>query len=277
MSLQPLSLCQAVACPHHQDLYLPFQVNMPTRQEILEGLRTLSEEVMESLRILFYMLFALTRAINPNENVTEAEVNPIYRLIEEVKSQRQKISELGNIIANNFLGPQNRSSGPSSPTPGESSDIWELMEEELNNNQGLEPAAMIGQQVQSSSLPMPPTTTTPMSFRPVEVPPAKIAGIPIAKTRAPTAAAAGASNPAVEPNHQLAHTQQTLISWGQKRNTWGKKHAGKCYQETYDFDQGYVRWVLARVGSLGEDIEDFGNYSLTRRRLEEASLNVNRA
>ena len=232
---------------------------------------------MESLRILFYMLFALTRAINPNENVSEAEVNPIYRLIEEVKSQRQKISELGNIITNNFLGPQNRSSGPSSPTPGESSDIWELMEEELNANQSLEPAAVIGPQVPSSSVPMPSTTMTPVSHRPMEVPPATIAGIPIAKPRASTATAAGTSHPAVEPNHQVALTQQTLINGGQKRITWGKKHAGKCYQETYDLDQGYVRWVLARLGSLGEEIEDFGNYSLTRRRLEEASLNVNRA
>ena len=223
--LQPPSLCQACCLSAPPGLEpMPFQVNMPTRQEILEGLRTLSEEVMESLRILFYMLFALTRAINPNEDVSEAEVNPIYRLIEEVKSQRQKISELGNIITNNFLGPQNRSSGPSSPTPGESSDIWDLMEEELNNNQGLEPAAVIGQQVPSSSLPMPSTTMTPMSLRPMEVPPAKIAGMPIAKTRALNCSRSwskqscrGAQSPS------CPHTQQTLDQLGPKANHMGQE------------------------------------------------------
>ena len=56
----------------HQALQVvatPFR--MPSRQEVLEGLRVLSEEVLECLRILFAMIFSMTRAIHPDEQVTE--------------------------------------------------------------------------------------------------------------------------------------------------------------------------------------------------------------
>jgi hypothetical protein len=36
---------------------------MPTRQEVLEGLRVLSEEILECLRFLFVMLFSMTKAV----------------------------------------------------------------------------------------------------------------------------------------------------------------------------------------------------------------------
>ena len=80
---------------------------MPNRQEVLDALRILSEEVIESLRILFYMLFTMTRAVQPEETravqpeegVTEAET-PINHLVAEVRSQKAKITELGRSYRN---------------------------------------------------------------------------------------------------------------------------------------------------------------------------------
>ena len=44
---------------------------MPNRQEVLDALRILSEEVLESLRVLFYMLFTMTRAVIHGRRVEE--------------------------------------------------------------------------------------------------------------------------------------------------------------------------------------------------------------
>jgi hypothetical protein len=55
--------------------------------------------------------------------------------------------------------------------------------------------------------------------------------------------------------------------------SWGRKHQGKTFEWTYNNDQGYVKWLLARKDSMTEDAEDFGNYSITRQRLESAALN----
>ena len=68
-------------------------------EEVLEGLRVLSEEVMESLRALFYMIFTLTKAVQPQQEMLEQDMTPIKLLINEVKSQRQKITELGEMIS----------------------------------------------------------------------------------------------------------------------------------------------------------------------------------
>jgi len=99
------------------------------RQEVLEGLRVLAEEIMQSLRILLTTLFSMTGAIHPEEEVGEAEMHPINQLIQEVKNQKNNIAELGNLISQQFLR------GATSPTnsAGQKSDAWEIFEmEELN-------------------------------------------------------------------------------------------------------------------------------------------------
>ena len=90
---------------------------MPNRQEVLDALRILSEEVLESLRVLFYMLFTMTRAVQPEEGVTEADMTPINHLLAEVCSQKAKITELGEIIQKRFLQSQSNSSGPTPSSP----------------------------------------------------------------------------------------------------------------------------------------------------------------
>jgi hypothetical protein len=78
------------------------------------------------------MIFSMTTAIQPEENVSEAYVAPINQLISEVKSQKEKIAELGNIISSQFLNPKTRSMGPqpASPTSHAGTDLWELAEME---------------------------------------------------------------------------------------------------------------------------------------------------
>ena len=49
----------------------------------------------------------------------------------------------------------------------------------------------------------------------------------------------------------------------------------RSLQELRAGDPSYVKWVLARTRKLIEEIEDFANYSIARRRLEAAALSVN--
>jgi len=267
--------CQAFL--PHLDFHRQSLAIMPTRQEVFEGLRSLSEEVLESLRILFCMLFALTKAISPEEQVTEQDVTPINRLIQEVRTQRQKISELGQIIAIRFTDPQARSSGPQSPGTRDPTDLWEIMDEEEELMvPSVPPMSVAGAQSAPDlgiSPPMVLPKTLPSPLSPVRGPTTKIAGMPISGR--PSGSPSTAMAAQIPPNHQVALTQQALTSWGQKKVTWGKKHPGKTYQVVYDGDQGYVKWVMARLGNLSEDVEDFANYAVTRQRLEMAAMNVN--
>ena len=72
--------------------------------------------------------------------------------------------------------------------------------------------------------------------------------------------------------NQIALTQTALESWGQKQVTWGKKNKGQVYVNVYEKDAGYVKWVLARVRNLHEDIEDFANFAITRQGLENVAM-----
>ena len=64
---------------------------MPSRQEVLEAMRVLSEEIIESLRILFCMIFSMTRAVQPEEPVSDAEMNPIHQLVTGSQSESQDL------------------------------------------------------------------------------------------------------------------------------------------------------------------------------------------
>eukprot|EP00435_Cladocopium_sp_Y103_P017775 s1076_g4.t1 len=249
--------------------------------DVLEALRSLSEEVLASLRLLFCMIFSMTTAVMPGELVTEQEMGPIQQLINEVKVQREKIMELGDIISNQFK----RSTGPSSPSPATpimtpGGDVWELAEEE---ELMVEMPPQVGQQrlipaqVPSTSLPISSNRMTPEQTAPLPQRVIRIAGMP-ANGRPSDAQASNSAPANADPdNNQVMLTQTALDTWGNKVATWGKKHKGTRYVDIYQQDQGYVKWVLARVGSLHEDIEDFAQYATTRRKLESMAIqNVGR-
>ena len=68
---------------------------MPSRQEVLEALRSLCEEVMESLRILFYMLFTMTKAVEPETQMQESELGPNQPVGERSSQSEGKDSGTG--------------------------------------------------------------------------------------------------------------------------------------------------------------------------------------
>ena len=105
---------------------------------------------------------------------------------------------------------------------------------------------------------------------------AKIAGIPVPGPPSVATPSNPAHNRAEIEANQLALTQTAFESWGQKVVTWGRKHKGHQYVAVYEQDVSYVKWVLARIGNLHEDVEDFNNYATARRRLEAVAMqNIN--
>ena len=258
---------------------------MPSRQEVLEAMRVLSEEIIESLRILFCMIFSMTRAIQPEEQVSEAEMNPIHQLVAEARNQKAKISAWGKIITSRFLNP-NMIPGPYpqspqkvvTPTDLESWEEAEMEAAELDMMVGVSGLHSLG--VGPNTSPPSVTQKVPSQAAPAVVNankgPTKIAGIPIPGRQLPArseSATPGQSSQPSSNNHgQIALTQAALEAWGEKSISWGRKHLGKTYVMTYDNDPGYTKWILARVGSLTPEMEDYGNYAITRQRLEEAAV-----
>ena len=53
----------------------------------------MSEEVLASLRLLFFMLLNMTKAVMPDEPLTDQEMGPIQQLVQEVKNQQGKIQD----------------------------------------------------------------------------------------------------------------------------------------------------------------------------------------
>jgi hypothetical protein len=257
---------------------------MPNRQEVLEALRNLCEEVMESLRILFFMLFTMTKAVEPETQMQESEMLPINQLVSEVRSQKVKIQELGNLITNQFTKDKSAAIGPQTMSPNPTLmmgfEQWELAEMEVAEADQMFSGICPGNGVGPSSFqPTSPPKRVPTLQMPAAAaaanPKTKIAGIPLSgSTTHRSQGSAGHHGPpeTQNPQGQVALTQAALEAWGNKTITWGKKHPGKTYVSTYDSDPGYTKWILSRISNLGEDMEDYANYAMTRRHLEEAAL-----
>eukprot|EP00435_Cladocopium_sp_Y103_P069789 s1190_g34.t1 len=200
-------------------------------KEVLEAMRVLSEEIMESLRILFYMLFSMTRAVQPEEQVSEAEMNPLHQLVSEVRIQKEKISELGQIITSRFLQNNVQNPGPLPKSPPNSATMgfesWEIAEMEaseidmMNGVSGVHSLGVGPSTFPTSSTPAMKQTSMPMpaAAAPAKIPP-KIAGIPTHGRRLPTgsemATPGQSSQGEVNNNGQIALTQATLEAWGAK-------------------------------------------------------------
>ena len=220
--------CQAIAHSFRLQALIHLKVSlMPTRQEVLEGFRVLAEEILASLRLLFQMLFTMTRATSPEETVSEQEMNPIHQLVAEVKSQRQKISELGLLIT----GQQMMQGHPTSPhrSSGPPSEIWEAIEMEgLGVPLMEEPGPSQAAPVLSSS---PPRALNAQIYGGKQT--MKNAGPPTSESHSQAAQAVPANRrevPAVSAesnNSQVALTRAALDSWGQRVITWGKKCKGQ--------------------------------------------------
>ena len=201
-------------------------------------------------------------------------MNPIHQLVSEVKSQKEKITELGQLIVQQSMM-KGHPVSPSHATSGALSDPWEAIEMEAVMNQfGSEEVGTSPLQTGPG-----PSSSVPQALGPQAIggkKPMKIAGINMPGNQckiapAPPTARAAHQVPPENNVHQVALTQAALEAWGQKVITWGKKCKGNQYVTTYEQDPGYVKWILARIDSLNEEMEDFANYCLTRRRLEDVA------
>ena len=96
---------------------------------VLDALRTVAEEVLASLKLLMTIVFTMTSAIDPNQEATELQMNPVNQLIHEVAQQRRTIDQLGNLIQAQFQQKPPTCPGPTvSPVnhvPGSEDFEWE--------------------------------------------------------------------------------------------------------------------------------------------------------
>lgn len=260
---KPSTQCQvSLALPHRRDSALNLVPTMPNRQEVLEGFRQLAEEILQSLRCLFTMLFAMTKPLSPEETVTEQEMEPIRQLVNEVKSQRMKITELSHLIMSQ------QQCAPVSPTSlgGPPSDAWEAIEMEAEANkstevQGTSQAA----QVHTTSVPIALGQNLMTSMGQGKSG-TKIAGIPLRGHHSHAAGSNSADNQSANSQHQLVLNSRFM---GKQGGDLGKEAQGRHLRDNLRRGQ----WVcpVDRIESLSPELEDFANYAITRRRLEEAA------
>lgn len=238
---------------------------------------------MQTLRMLMTIIFALTS----ETEATMQELSPINQLIQEVSNQRSTLEQLGQVIAQRLTASeQNRANasttsaamprapalpqdnGPSpmvnstlitTGTPLSASEFDILSDEELVLPTRMQPSSPEPSTSHSRAAPANPTN--------VRNPPQAPAGSRVVN------AIAGIGLPA--NNQALMPTTNALELWGDKRCTWGKKHANKTYRQIYEQDPGYNQWALDRP-SLQGDISDYANYVTTRKHLEQTLRDATR-
>ena len=103
---------------------------MPNNQDVLDALRI--PKRFSSLRFLSYMLYTMTRTVQPEEGVTEAEMTSINHLVAEVRSQKAKITELGRSFRNASCKVSPTPSGPTSSSTCNDMGLesWEIADVE---------------------------------------------------------------------------------------------------------------------------------------------------
>lgn len=264
---------------------------MPTRQELLTALQNIAAEVMQSLRFLLTLVFSMITAQEPEEAATEAQMEPVRQLIQEVTSQRQKIEELSQIIGSQFAPrPQVNQGSPQrvSPTPMPQqhvqvnpSDVIDMIEVESNLSWNLadlpegEDLQSLIQNTGTAPTALGPGSSSPNPSRrrsPPMTPPPRASSAAMGSNQGPSRATAAPAVPAED--RLIMHTQADL-DWGARNVTWGRKHEGKTYDQVYSIDQTYVKWVLDHIGRLSLEV-DFARYVTARKVMEGGLLNVGR-
>lgn len=268
-------LSHQVSVPRLQVWKVRFLPVMPTRQEVLEALRTVAEEVLASLKLLMTIVFTMTSAIDPNQEATDLQMNPVNQLIHEVAQQRRTIDQLGNLIQAQFLQKPPTGPGPIvSPVnhvPGSEDFEWEAemvphqsqaASTVPSSSQSMPAVMMNARAPNNQPPPMPVRQPIPQGpMTPSARPPAAMMGSP------------GSSYAASEIGSQLMVTQASLESWGNKIVGFGKKHLRSRYAHVYESDPGYIKWILARADNLSEDVADFASYARARNQLEQLANN----
>ena len=63
----------------------------------------------------------------------------------------------------------------------------------------------------------------------------------------------------------------SLVEWGQKTISWGRKHKGRNYLQVLREDPGYYAWSLARFASLPANQQDFVKFCQVQLDVDRAT------
>ncbi len=187
---------------------------MPSQREVTEALKATAQSVVESLKFLLVILMSQLEAVDPERAVLDDQAQAIQRLNNEVMSQRNRIEEIAHLLRQ-----------PGSPSRSEFNLSTALISDDESEHVDLAGLPM----AETSPPTRTPATVTSQRAAPTRamvnpsVPaPSNPANYPAPTSTTPTAVVAAATT---MPGTQLVHTAQALESWGNKRISWGKRHA----------------------------------------------------
>ena len=247
----PVSILWAQISIQFQSINRVRCINMPSQAEMIQTIKAISEQVMESLKVLLLLLVSLAEVHATPQPVPEDQSNHLPQLMSEVQSQRYRIEEISQVLR------QQRA--PSTPT---NRVLRNHVPSEVDSEQEWEVASM------------PPSTPQPtrIPHRRVSPAPAGYLQDRVTHHLESQAAASGLVSPLTipepAPSVAVVAVNPNIETWGQKCIRWGKKWAGVRYQEVYEQDQGYVAWIAARSRTLTAPMKDFHFYCTNRQRLE---------
>ena len=234
---------------------------MPTRGELMQMVKSIAENVMQSLQTLLTILLNQVATQVSNQEVPQNQASMMSELLSEVQSQKEKIEELAHMMKH-------------SPSPKRTStedDLVVLTESDL---EVWDQEVRVYQHARTGGKPMipPARTSAPMS------PPQKVKSVAAGKGSfaAPgmsgqmVASLVGITSPGTPSHvhspgsergqssqgpsnsHSLAWTTTAMDQWGQKLVTWGKKHPGKQFAQVYEM-QAILDWrvQLIRTSAIG--------------------------
>ena len=256
--------------------------DMPSRADLMQHVRSVAEGIMESLRLLLIVLMNSFELTNPNQEIPLEHVQQMNQLLTEVQGQRQRIEELTHLIqAAPVLSPSNRASqrGVPSPQPSislDSEEEWDPVDLAETIARTPAPTQRVTTQVRGSQnqtfLPTSLNTGTRVGTQ-------RASSTVVTATPTPTDGETGGPRSSTSIHNQetqLAIARTTLEQWGQKRVSWGKKHAGAKFTDVFEEDPGYLVWLRARAKTHTVQMTDFIAYCETRINMEQRALQRSR-
>lgn len=218
---------------------------MPSQAELIATLKAISEQVVESLKMLLMLLMNLTEIHATPQQVPEEQSTQLNRLFQEVRLQRTRIEEISTILRAQYS------------IPGSPPRMINRGEELIDSEQEWDTVSVAPTVRSQAPTRRAPSVVSAAPTTPVPQP---------ARNAPPPTSQAASSVRALPPNLQLvevATTTTRLDAWGEKEVTWGRKHKGSQYQHAF-LDQSYVKWVAERENTLTPEMLDFHRYCQTR-------------
>eukprot|EP00435_Cladocopium_sp_Y103_P036457 s436_g9.t1 len=212
---------------------------MPSQADMIQTIKAISEQVMESLKALLFLLVSLAEIHNNAQPVSEERSSQMLQLLSEVRLQTSKIDEISTMLK-------------SSPSPRRQASMAVPV---VDSDQEWEVASQV------TSIAPSVTPSRPAS-RAARAQPA----MPVQTS--PSAPTAPVMSNAVNETQIVQAVNPNIETWGQKCISWGRKWPGVRYQEVYERDQGYVQWIADRSQSPTPPMRDFYLYCQNRQRLE---------